>query len=167
MKNIIRIIGASLAAMAGILLVSGVAWAQATQEPVWGQVVSTELTDSGEQWEDDDGFHLRNRKRTHQFTGHIAGELFSVMSLNEDPDTFDVRMHGFFSFVGEVPGGLVTATGTEKGKCDRLPDMRLLCEHRRVWHLSDGGVIKTTESTELGTFPFDYVGIIYDNPGRN
>ncbi len=37
MRNIVRIIGVGLAAMTGILLVSGVAWAQAEETPIAGR----------------------------------------------------------------------------------------------------------------------------------
>ncbi len=40
MRNKFRIIGVSLAAMAGLLLVSGVAWANPNKEPVSGELES-------------------------------------------------------------------------------------------------------------------------------
>jgi hypothetical protein len=36
-----------------------------------------------------------------------------------------------------------------------------------VWHLSDGGLMKTSRIFEAGTFPQEYVGVIHDNPGGN
>ena len=83
MRNTIRIIGASLASMAGILLVSGTGWAQAIQTPVWGQVVSSRVTDPGEHWVDDEGGHWRNIRRTLRFTGEIAGQMFLVNNANQ------------------------------------------------------------------------------------
>jgi hypothetical protein len=166
MKNIFRIIGVSLASMAGVLLVGGVAWAQATQTPVWGQVVSSRVTDPGEHWVDDDGGHWRNIRRTVRFTGEITGRMFLVNNANQVLPDGETQTHGVFSFVGEVPGGLVTARGTQKSKCTQIVG-GVFCETRRVWRLSDRGLIKTTSSVVIGNLPFDYEGTIYDNPGGN
>ena len=61
MRNKFRIIGVSLAAMAGLLLVSGVAWANPNKEPVSGWEVVHRVTEDGKFWIDDDGVrHTRN-----------------------------------------------------------------------------------------------------------
>ena len=90
MKNIIRIIGVGLASVAGILLVSGVAWAQATKEPVSGQVVRWRVIgpDPGKIWIDDDGVqHRRNSWVRVRYEGDIEGFIVGILSTNYDPST--------------------------------------------------------------------------------
>jgi len=54
-------IGASLATMDGILLVSSVAWAQAIETPLSGTAPTFVVMDPGDLWLDDDGVrHFRN-----------------------------------------------------------------------------------------------------------
>ena len=101
MRNIVRIIGVSLAAMAGILLVSGGAWAQANKTPVSGNVLRSWVTDPGEVWLDEEGIYQeRNVKRRGRLVGDIDGRIFAVLNAKVDPNTGEQVVHGFFSFVG-------------------------------------------------------------------
>jgi hypothetical protein len=159
--------GTSLALLAGLLLVSGVAWAQASKTPVSGEVLFNRVTDPGEVWVDEEGVEQdRNVKRTMRLSGDIDGRSFIVLDASVDPTTGEQQIRGFFSFVGEVLGDLVTATGRIRTKCSPI-EGRLICESSMVWHLSDGGLMKTSRIFEAGTFPQEYVGVIHDNPGGN
>ncbi len=71
-------------------------------------------------------------------------------------------MHGSFVFNGYVGEDLVSATGRLAGVRSGFPT---IWEVDIVWHLEDGGLIKTTEVASGGT-PWDYVGEILDPPGR-
>ena len=83
MRNKIRIIGVSLASMAGILLVSGVAWAQANKTTLSGEVDNFVIMDPGEIWEDEEGvLHIRNERRRERYTGDITGRQFKIESSN-------------------------------------------------------------------------------------
>jgi hypothetical protein len=175
MRNIFRIIGVSLVSMAGILLVSGVAWAQATKTPVSG---TSDFLRSrgGEEWTDEEGvLHQRNtadRVRYHEDTeeGGIDGIQLAIGNLNIGDIDFDQKtgegdQYGSFTFVGYVLGDLVTARGRYSGVCGGQPSM---CEIDGVWHLSDGGLLKTTEVGPLFGPNADwvYVGMILDPPGQ-
>jgi hypothetical protein len=162
MRNKFRIIGVSLAAMAGLLLVSGVVWANPNKEPVSGELVSWRVTDPGEIWIDDDGVeHVRNRWVRARYEGDIEGRTVAILSQNTDPSTGDGDVHGSFMFTGYVGEDWVSATG-------RLAGVRSgVWEVDFVWHLEDGRLMKTTEVTRgTGGPPWDYVGEILDPPGR-
>jgi len=166
MRKKFRIIGVSLASMAGLLLVSGVAWANPNKEPVWGEVVAFSAGESGKFWIDDDGVrHHRNRLVTIRIEGGIEGRLLVVENTNWDPSTGDGDNHGSFVFIGYVGEGLdlVTATGRHAGVASGLPTT---WEVDLVWHLDDGRLIKTTEVAPPEGLPWDYVGEILDPPGR-
>ena len=111
MRNTFRIIGVSLAAMAGLLLVSAVARANPNKEPVSGQVVFWRVTELGEFWIDDDGVrHRRNAWVSARYVGDtlwdIDGRLLALDNSNYDPSTGDGDRHGSFTFIGYVGGGL-------------------------------------------------------------
>jgi hypothetical protein len=175
MRNIFRIIGVSLASMAGLLLVSGVAWAQATKTPVSG---TAEFLSSrgGERWWDEEGvLHERNstdRSRYSEDTegGGIDGIQLAIASMNLGDIDFDQKtgegdQYGSFTFVGYVLGDLVTARGRYSGVCGGQPSM---CEIEFVWHLDDGRLMKTTEVGPLFGPAADwvYVGMVLDRPGH-
>ncbi len=164
MRNKFRIIGVSLAAMAGLLLVSGVAWANPNKEPVSGELVSWRYTIPGEIWFDDDGVrHVRNQWVRVRYVGDIDGRSFAILSSNTDPSTGDGDIHGAFMFTGFVGEDLVSATGRLAGVASGLPTF---WEVDFVWHLDDGRLIKTTEVAPPGGTPWDYVGEILGPPGR-
>ena len=102
MSNKIRIIGVSLASMAGILLVSGVASAQAIKTPLSGTGEAFNVTQPPEKnWVDDDGVrHVRNRRAFLRMAGDITGRMFRIESFNIDIITREADFQGSFSFVG-------------------------------------------------------------------
>jgi len=162
-----RIIGLGLALTAGLLLVSGIAWAQASKTPVSGEIISVTQIDPGESWLDGDGvLHGRNQTNSALFRGDIDGHRVVVVDYSSDPLTGETQVRGFFSFAGLVLEDLVTATGRVRAKCNEI-EGRNHCVGDSVWHLSDGGLLKMTTSWIAGEFPRDYVGIIHDNPGGN
>ncbi len=164
MRNKFRIIGVSLAAMAGLLLVSGVAWANPNKEPVSGEVVSWRVTDPGKIWVDDDGvWHRRNQWARVRYEGDIEGRMVAILSSNTDPSTGDGDLHGSFVFNGYVGKDWVWATGRQAGVGSGLPTT---WEVDLVWHLDDGRLIKSTEVSRPEGLPWDYVGEILDPPGH-
>ena len=171
MRNTIRIIGVSLASMAGMLLVSGVAWAQASQEPVSGGVNNFVILDPGEIWEDEEGvLHYRNERFRERYTGDIRGQQFKIQSFNVeiDPVTgeLEVDYHGSFAFVGFVGPDLVTATGRVRGVCSGDIGEPNNCEEVEIWHLDDGRKINLTEVWSCPDVSDQYEGVLLDPPGR-
>jgi hypothetical protein len=167
MKNIVRIIGVSLAAMAGILLVSGVAWAQASKEMVSGRVINFRVIDNGKMWLDDDEVrHFRNRKTRLQMIDDIWGVMHRFAALNINRLTREADGHGSFTFVGSVGENqdLVRATGRFTFLCTGTPS---LCEEHQNWHLDDGRKVNLTERFPLDSNDFDvYEGTVLDPPGH-
>jgi hypothetical protein len=161
-----RIIGVSLASMAGLLLVSGVAWANPNQTPVSGIGAAFVITAPPEKnWLDDDGVrHIRNRRARLRLAGNIRGQMFRIASFNVDTVTREADFHGSFSFAGAVLGDRVSATGRFTALCSGEPSM---CEEHQIWRLEDGRRINLTE-----TFPLDidgpdvYEGTLLDPPGH-
>ena len=164
MRNKFRIIGVGLAAMAAILLVSGVAWANPNKEPVSGELVSFRVTEPGEIWVDDDGIrHTRNQWARVRYEGDIEGRMVAILSGNKDNSTGDGDMHGSFIFNGYVGEDWVSATGRFSGVRGEGPISWVV---DFVWHVDDGRLMKTTEVKPPGGPPWDYVGEILDPPGR-
>jgi hypothetical protein len=160
--------------MAGILLVSGVAWAQATQEPVSGEVDNSFIMDPGKIWEDEEGvLHIRNERRRERYTGDteddIWGQQFKIESSNIDIDPvtgeLEVDYHASFTFVGYVGPDLVTATGRVMGLCSGDSGEPNNCEEIEIWHLDDGRKINLTEVWSWSGGPSVYEGILLDPPG--
>ncbi len=75
MNNIVRMLGVSLASMVGILLISGVAWAQATETPIAGRWISCQNLEEPEKlWVDEDGIeHGRNSLYSCRHFGSLKG----------------------------------------------------------------------------------------------
>jgi hypothetical protein len=160
-----------LASMAGILLVSGVASAQANKMPVSGEVDNFVIMDPGEIWEDEEGvLHIRNERRRERYTGDIRGQQFKIESANIyiDPVTgeLEVDYHASFAFVGYVGPDLVTATGRVMGQCSGKIGEPNNCEEIEIWHLDDGRKINLTEVYSWSGGPSVYEGILLDPPGR-
>jgi hypothetical protein len=166
MRNIFRIIGVSLASMAGIALVSGTAWAQATETPVSGEVDSFVVTDPGELWVDDDGVrHRRNRRTRERYHGDISGQQFKITRLNINRETGELDAHGSFTFVGFVGEDRVKAKGRFTVLCTGGDPS--FCEETEIWHLEDGRKISLLETYILfNADPGPYEGILLDPPGH-
>jgi hypothetical protein len=171
MRNKLRIIGVSLASMAGIVLVSGVAWAQATETPVWGRVDNFVVIDPGKIWEDEEGvLHIRNERQRERYRGQIRGQQFKIQSFNIEIDPVTGRdlaldYHGSFTFVGFVGGDLVKAKGRFMGQCSDCWEPNN-CEEIEIWHLDDGRKIRLTEVWDCPSNISVYQGILLDPPGH-
>ncbi len=166
MTDKFRVIGASLTLLAGLLLVSGGAWANPNKEAIWGEVVGITIIDGGERWRDEEGIlHVRNRRHNLTLRGHIDGKVFVVASFNRDELTGDEDWHGSFAFAGEVLGDLVTGRGRFAGACSRVEGDDI-CEFEIINHLDDGRLAKTTEVIVNGVIPHGYEGVVVDPPGR-
>jgi len=165
MRNTILTIAVRLASMAGLLLVSGVVWAQATETPVSGEVVNFVVTDRGESWTDDDGvLHFRNRRERERYLGDIMGQQFKIIRLNVNPETRELDGHGSFTFVGFVRGDRVEAKGRFMVLCTGDPSF---CEESEIWHLEDGRKISLLETYFLDfPDPDVYEGVLLDPPGH-
>ena len=171
MSNSIRIIGARLTLLAGLLLVSGVAWAQANQTPVSGTVGNFVITDPGKEWVDEEGvYHWRNGRERERYYGDIRGRQLKITSGNGDefidPVTgeFFADWHGSFTFVGYVGPDRLTAKGRIVAQCTGRS-----CEETDIWHLEDGRKIHLTEVWSVGSSPPPccvYEGILLDPPGH-
>ena len=166
MRNTVRIIGVSLASMAGILLVSGTAWAQATETPVSGEVDNYVVTDPGELWVDEDGIrHRRDRRSREQYLGDISGQQFKIFRLNFNQETGELDSHGSFTFVGFVGEDRVKAKGRFMLLCTGGDPS--FCEATEIWHLEDGRKISLLRTYILfAGGPVVYEGILLDPPGR-
>jgi hypothetical protein len=167
MRNTVRIIGVSLALLAGLLLVSGVAGAQANKTTLSGIATIFRVTDPGKVWLDEDGIrHFRNRRTRLRLTVDLAGLMFRIASLNINTVTREADFHGSFTFTGFLLGeeDRIRATGRFSALCSGEPSM---CEEHQIWSLEDGRRIKLTE-----TFPLDvagpdvYEGTLLDPPGH-
>jgi hypothetical protein len=118
MSNKIRIIGVGLAAMAGILLVSGMAWAQALKTPIEGSWRNCQLIgEPDKDWRDEDGVrHVRGQKGRCDHVGddvfgrRSRGELF-VEDRDVDGAAGTYFAHGTNTFGGQILGEFVSATG--------------------------------------------------------
>jgi len=165
MRNTVRIIGVSLVSMAGFLLISGIAWAQATKESVSGSAPNYYVTDPGKIWLDDEGIrHFRNRRTRVRWEGDIDGWQFRIDDLNVNTLTREADFHGSFTFAGYVREDLVTAKGRSSTQCTGDPS---ICEEHTNWFLDDGRMIKVTEVYALDSDDTEgYEGTILDPPGR-
>jgi hypothetical protein len=163
MRNKFRIIGVSLAAMAGLLLVSGVAWANPNKEPVAGWEVVHRVIEDGKFWIDDDGIrHTRDQWVRSRWAGDIQGMSIGVLRSNYDPSTGDGDLTASLAFTGFVREEWVSATGRAAGVRSGSTST---WEVDWVWHLDDGRLIKMTEVAS-GAPPWAYVGEILDPPGH-
>ncbi len=172
MRNIVRIIGMSLASMAGILLVAGIASAQALKTPIEGHWESCRYLGQPErQWVDEDGIHhVRGWRGVCNHVGDVMGsfprgERF-VANWDDDIAGETWFEHGTTSFTGRILGEFVSAAGHYTLDCTG-PFQMQTCILELVWHLEDGRLLKTTTNWVEGdgdpTFP--YTGFLLDPPG--
>jgi len=112
MRNTVRIIGMSLASMAGILLVPGIASAQALKTPIEGSWAN--CFDRGEpdrEWVDEDGIiHVRGQRYRCRHDGDIVGRENGVFDFDSDPDAGTRFEHGTSSFGGQILGVPASST---------------------------------------------------------
>ena len=165
MKNIVRIIGVGLASTAGILLVSGVAWAQAEETPITWRNTGYQLLEEAERfWVDEDGIeHGRNEMGRNPRRGGMFGvEVgFASWDWNRGVDYFE---RGYFAYTGKVLGGEVTTgVGHYTLECHMIEGV-WTCTSDDLVHLDDGRLVKTSADWEAGE-SISYSGIVLDPPG--
>ncbi|MBW2541494.1 MAG: hypothetical protein JRF15_05320 [Deltaproteobacteria bacterium] len=168
MRNTVRSIGVSLASMAGILLVSGTAWAQATETPITAQFVnaSCELLEEPERdWVDEDGVrHYRNELGSCAWRRGLNGREIDWDNANVDLVNGYIEQWGYGTFTGRVLDGPET-----------WGLVRYTLEAHRiegVWHhtsdtimhLEDGSLITMSAEWKSGE-RIIYSGVLLDPPG--
>jgi hypothetical protein len=166
MRNIVRIIGVSLASMAGILLVSGVAWAQAEETPitvgVWG---FRQLEEPVREWVDEDGIeHARDEYYLVRRSKDMTGLEVGFDSWDGDPASDHYFERAYYSWRGRIRGGeLTTGVGRYTFECNRIEGVRF-CTSEDVMQLEGGGLVKLSGTSEDGPINF-YTGFVLETPG--
>jgi len=165
MKDKIRIIGVGLAAMAGILLVSGVAWAQEEETPIEGRWLSCGVLAEPEKfWVDEDGIeHGRDGLYSCRHQGSLKGLEKGWASWDINRGVW-VSEHGYYTFTGRVLGGDYT-TGVARYtlECSRIEGV-MTCIEDHVMHLDGGGLVKFSGTWNPGG-PRRYTGTLLETPG--
>ncbi len=89
---------------AAVLLVTAIAWAQATEVPVSGGQTTDGIIDPGTSWVDDEGItHVRGVILEVSFSGDIEGSAIQGLKYNIDPFG-NGDLHGTAVFVGTIFG---------------------------------------------------------------
>jgi hypothetical protein len=158
--------------MAGILLVSGVASAQALKTPVEGTSECRNVGRPDRAWVDEDGIsHVRGQRGRCEYFGDLQGLFPSGGERYVENSDWDFAeetyfAHGTNSFSGLILGEVAEATGHFTLECIG-PFQMQTCFLEIVWHLEDGRLLKFTQNWVEGdgdpTFP--YTGILLDPPG--
>ena len=168
MRNIVRIIGASLASMAGIVLVSGVAWAQATETPIEVQVVDCRLQgDPDREWVDDDGIrHIRDQMFRCKRRRDMVGTDTRWASGDFDGAGGYQFERGYYAFTGRILGGELTSGVGATQKNATGPMVCGSAPPNDVLHLDGGGMVKISVTWE-GDDPTRsiYPGTFLETPG--
>jgi hypothetical protein len=99
--------------MAGLLLVSGVAWAQAEETPITVRSIGCERLEEPERyWVDEDGIeHARDILISCSTGRDMVGEIIAWTSWDFDPAADHLFQHGYYSFVGTLLGEPATGVG--------------------------------------------------------
>jgi hypothetical protein len=166
MRNIVRVIGVSLAAMAGSLMVAGVAWAQAVETPItvrfidWG----CEWGEPERVWVDEDGIeHGRDLLISCPTRRDMFGTIAAWNSWDFDPAAGHLIQNGYYSFVGTLLGEPTTAVGRFTGEGDRIEGVWTYTRED-VMHLAGGGLVKLSGTWEAGE-RIILSGTLLDPPG--
>jgi hypothetical protein len=165
MTDKIRIIGAGLAAIAGILLVSGVAWAQAEKKPIHWWNTGYQLLEEAERfWVDEDGIeHGRNEMYRNPRRGGLSGVEVGFTNWNWDRGVGYFEW-GYFAYTGKVLGGeQTTGIGRYTVECHRIDGVST-CTSDDLVHLDGGGLVKTSAAWKAGEDVI-YWGVYLDPPG--
>jgi hypothetical protein len=165
MSNKIRIIGVGLAAMAGVLLVSGVAWAQAEETPISFLLLSCQnLAEPEREWVDEDGIrHTRDVRYRCSRSGQLRGAEIGWLSQDIDSAGGHRFTRAYYSFNGTVLGNLATGVGRVTEECDRIGGV-WVCTGHDVMQLHGGGLVKTTSAWEGGENT-PWTGVLLETPG--
>jgi hypothetical protein len=168
MRNTVRIIGASLVSMAGLLLVPAIASAQALKTPIEGRwSFCNFLGEPEREWVDEDGLrHIRGQRGFCSHAGNVRGREDFVIGSDRESNGNVIFARGKNSFSGRILGEFVRATGHFTEECTRPEGGGFTCIVEVVWHLEDGRLLKFTV-IELVTDPFPvlYTGYLLDPPG--
>ena len=166
MRNKFRIIGVSLAAMAGLLLVSGVAWAQAEETPITVRINDREFTDEPEtrRWVDEDGIeHVRDQLVYASFRRDMVGTITGWRSWDLDPAAGHWFEHGYYAFSGRVLDELTTGVGRFTWEGNRIEGVWTYTGDF-LMHLDGGGLVKMSATVQQGQ-RIILRGILLDPPG--
>jgi hypothetical protein len=166
MRNTVRIIGVGLASMAGILLVSGVAWAQAEETSITWRNSGYQLLEEAERfWVDEDGIeHGRDEMYRNPRRRDMFGNETGWTNWDQDRATGDYFEHGYFAFTGRVLGGEPTrGAGRYTIECHRIEGVST-CTGDDLVHLDGGGLVKTSAAWEGGEAVI-WSGVFLDPPG--
>jgi hypothetical protein len=163
MRNKIRIVGVSLASMAGLMLFSGVASAQAEETPISWRNIGYEILEEAERfWVDEDGIeHGRNEMYSNPRRGDMVGDEIGWTSWDQDRATGDYFEHGYFAFTGSVLGEPGDGVGRYTFECHRI-DGVATCTGDDHMHLHRGGLAKTSTTNKT---PF-WSGTLLESAGR-
>jgi len=166
MSNKIRIIGASLTLLAGLLLVAGVAWAQAEETPITVQFVF--CNDVGEPerfWVDEDGIeHVRDQFNRCDARRDMIGTELAWSSWDLDRDTGYYLERGYYAFTGRILGGeMTTGVGHYTLEGNKI-DGAWYYTSDDLMHLDGGGLVKLSGTWEGGK-RIIYKGVLLDPPG--
>ena len=166
MRNKIRIIGVSLAAMAGLLLVSGVAWAQAEETPISWRNSGYEMLEEAERfWVDEDGIeHARDILTSCWTERDMVGERIQWHSWDFDRAAGHVFQRGYYSFTGSILGEPATGVGRFTHERNRIEGVWINTQED-VMHLAGGGLVLLSGTWETGSARRILRGILLDPPG--
>jgi hypothetical protein len=166
MRNKIRIIGVGLLSMAGILLVSGVAWAQAVETPITVQFHGCHrLEEPVREWVDEDGIeHVRDELFTCNRTRDMVGRDIGWASWDTDGAANHYSERGYYAFTGWVlGGGLTTGVGRYTVEGERINGVWNYTSED-VMHLDGGGLVKLSGAWKAGDRVI-YRGTFLETPG--
>ena len=166
MTDKIRIIGASLAAMAGILLVSGVAWAQAEKTSI-AFVLGTceDLAEPEREWVDEDGIqHARDVRYSCPRRRNITGEEVGWYSNDRDSTGGHLFTRAYYSFAGTILGEPATGVGRVTEECNRIEGV-WNCTGHDVMHLHGGELVTASATWKGADRVVVWSGTLLDPPG--
>jgi hypothetical protein len=166
MRNIVRIIGVSLAAMAGSLMVASVAWAQAEETPITVRILDCQQIEEPERdWVDEDGIrHIRDGLYSCKRRRDVVGREIGWSSADIDPTAGHISEHGYYSFTGKILGGeLTSGVGRYTTEGNRIDGVWTYTSED-VMHVDGGGLVKLW-GTWKGGEPMIYTGVLLETPG--
>ena len=168
MSNTIRSIGVSLVSLVGLLMIGGVAWAQATETPITVRFVNSsceQLEEPERDWVDEDGVrHYRNELGSCNLRWDLVGSEVDWDNANVDQVNGYIEQWGYGIFTGRVLGGeetrgLVRYT-LEGNRIDGVWHFT----SDEIIHLEGGSLIKMSAEWQDGERIF-YEGVLLDPPG--
>ncbi|MBW2541493.1 MAG: hypothetical protein JRF15_05315 [Deltaproteobacteria bacterium] len=166
MKKRTLAIAVGLASMDGLLLVSGVAWAQAEETPITVRITNREFTDEPEtrRWVDEDGIeHVRDQLVYAFFRNDMVGTIRGWRSWDLDPAAGHWFEHGYYAFTGRILGELTTGVGRFTWEGNRIEGVWTYTGDF-LMHLDDGGLVEMSATVQQDQ-PIILQGILLDPPG--